>query len=147
MNEYEINKGTLCLIDVDGKNTKIIEKNKVLEIRKNIHKIVDESCKSFGSSLDGRLAGTRKLTNITYKAPIILSEYLRIVLFPTGSRRGDICHWLNLNSIKDFYEENEGTIIELENGEKIYLDISKFIIDNQIKKATLLEHQFNRKFL
>lgn len=147
MKEYEINKGTLCLIDINGETTKIVEQDRVLEVRKNIHKIVDESCKNFGSSLDGRLAGTKKLTNITYKAPIILSEYFSLILFPTGSRRGKICHWICLNSIKDFYDNEVGTTIELINGQKVYLDISKFILLNQIKKATLLEHKFNIKFL
>ena len=98
--DYEINKGTLCLIQEGDNSTKVIEINNEYEVNKNIHKIIDESCRSFGSTLKGRNEGTKDLTGIKYKAPIIISEYLSIIMIPTGSTRGNICHWISLNSIK-----------------------------------------------
>ena len=35
--------------------------------------------------------GTYNLTGIKYKAPIVLSEYLSIIMIPTGSTRGEKC--------------------------------------------------------
>lgn len=144
MDCYEINSGTMCLLQLENGNTKVIERKESYEILNDIHKIVDESCRSFGSSLSGRLAGTNKLTGIRYKAPIILSEELSIILLPTGSIRGEICHWLSLYSIKNYNEESQETIVELMNGEKIILNISKFVLQNQINKAIRLEHWLKR---
>lgn len=144
MKGYEINAGTMCLIELENGNTRVVEKDKIYEVEDNIHKIVDESCRSFGSSLSGRIAGTTKLTGIRYKAPVILSEELSIILLPTGSLRGDICHWFSLYSIKRYEETKNGTYIELINGTKIELNISKFVIQNQISKAIRLEHWLKR---
>lgn len=36
--------------------------------------IIDQSCRSFGSSYLGRHEGTKHLTGINYKAPIIIEE-------------------------------------------------------------------------
>ena len=144
MKGYEINTGTMCLMQLKNGNTKVMERNKSYEVFSNIHKIVDESCRSFGSSLSGRLAGTTKLTGIRYKAPVILSEELSIILLPTGSTRGEICHWLSLYSIKEYTDEAQGSVVELINGEKIHLKISKFVLQNQISKAIRLEHWLKR---
>ena len=145
---YEINGETLCLIEIDNKTTKVIEKNDEFIVNENIHKIVDESCRSFGSSLEGRLCGTLKLTNIRYKAPILLSEYLDIILLPTGSRRGDKCHYIAFNSIKDYdnlsiQEKVDGkykSYIFLDNNKKVYLEINKSVLKNQMNKCAMLKH-------
>lgn len=151
MEMYEINGDTLCLIEIDNYNTKVIEKNEEFIVKENIHKIVDESCKSFGSSLEGRLSGTLKLTNIRYKAPIILSEYLDMILLPTGSRRGDKCHYISFNSIIDYdnlTEKEKNTTkhckyksyVFLNNNKKIYLEINKSVLKNQMNKCAMLKH-------
>lgn len=150
MKFYEINASTLCLIEMNNGNTYIIEENDEFEVAANIHKIVDESCRSFGSSLEGRLSGTTKLTNTRYKAPILVSEYLDIILFPTGSRRGEICHWISFNSIKDYDDLNDKnskykSFIRLSNDKIINLEITKNILKNQLNKCAMLKHCLNLK--
>lgn len=144
---YEINKGTLCLIqNIDG-TTKVYEETGEYIINKNIHKIVDESCKNFGSSLKGRNEGTTKLTGIRYKAPIIISEYLSIIMIPTGSTRGEICHWFSLSAIKSIKKsKNNNAIINFYNGQIIELDISFFIMQNQLDKAARLDYFLRKKY-
>lgn len=144
---YEINKGTLCLIQNNDGTTKVYEEEKEYIINKNIHKIVDESCKSFGSSLKGRYEGTTKLTGVRYKAPIIISEYLSIIMLPTGSTRGEICHWFSLSSIKNIEKNNyNNAIVNFYNGKSIELDISFFIMQNQLDKATRLDYFLRKKY-
>ena len=152
MDAYEVNTDTLCLLELGKEKTKVIEKNDEFVVNKNIHKIIDESCKSFGSSLEGRLRGTEKLTNIRYKAPIVISEYFDIIMMTTGSRRGLKCHYIAFNYIKDFNEvsnkERKGlykSYITFENNKKVYLEIGKGIIKNQMNKCALLKHFMDLK--
>lgn len=144
---YEINKGTMCLIQNDNCTTKIIESDNEYVINKNIHKIVDESCKNFGSSLKGRFEGTCKLTGVRYKAPIVISEYLSIIMIPTGSTRGDVCHWIALSSIKTIEKSKyNNAIITFQNGKKIELDVSYFAMQNQLAKAARLDYSLRRMY-
>lgn len=146
MNFYEINSSTLCLMELKNGNTYVIEEEDEFEVKANIHKIVDESCRSFGSSLEGRLLGTTKLTNTRYKAPILVSESLNIILLPTGSRRGEICHWLSFNCIKDYdeikaVESNKyKSYVRFVNDKIVNLEITKNILKNQMNKCAMLKH-------
>lgn len=144
---YEINKGTMCLIQNNDGTTKVYEEESEYIINKNIHKIVDESCKNFGSSLKGRYEGTYKLTGVKYKAPIIVSEYLSIIMIPTGSTRGEICHWISLDSIKSIEKTKENKVlIKFYNEKKLELNISYFIMQNQLDKATRLNYYLRRNY-
>lgn len=144
---YEINKGTMCLIQNNDGTTKVYEEESEYIINKNIHKIVDESCKNFGSSLKGRYEGTYKLTGVKYKAPIIVSEYLSIIMIPTGSTRGEICHWISLDSIKNIEKTKENKVlIKFYNEKELELNISYFIMQNQLDKATRLNYYLRRNY-
>lgn len=146
-NFYEINQGTLCLLKKDENTTEIYELRNNYIIKKNINKIVNDSCISFGSSLKGRVEGTFKLTGIKYKAPIIISEYLSIIMLPTGSTRGRICDWINLKYIEKIVETKDNKcIIHFSNGKKIKFNVSYFIIKNQITKATNLDYNLRKKY-
>lgn len=144
---YEINKGTYCLIQNSNKTTTVLEEKNEYEIEKNIHKIVDDSCRNFGSSLKGRVDGTINLTGIKYKSPIVVSEYLSIIMIPTGSTRGEICHWISLSSIKRIERSKyDNTIIVFNNDKKIELDVSYFAMQNQFAKATRLDYNLRKKY-
>ena len=85
MNEYEINAQTLAIIPIGKERSKIIEVNGDYIINKSPIRILDDSCKFFGSSYEGRFCGTKTLTGITHKSPIIVEESKRIIFFPTKS--------------------------------------------------------------
>ena len=74
MISYEINRNTMALIPINNNQTKIIEKNKIFIINENVMDIIKNSCEYFGSSYSGRKEGTRNLTGITHKSPIIIEE-------------------------------------------------------------------------
>lgn len=146
-NYYEINKGTMCLLQNINNTTIVIEEDNEYTVDENIHKIVSDSCKNFGSTFKGRTEGTRELTGIKYKTPIVISEYLSIIMIPTGSTRGELCHWVSLNSIKDISKtENNECIVNFINGKSVKLDISFFIMQNQLAKATRLEYCLRKKY-
>ena len=138
MKEYEINSDTLALISLDDK-TKVFEKSKTFLVDKDTSRIMEDSCEYFGSSLSGRQKGTKKLIGVSYKAPIIVEESRNIIFFPTNSPRSKSCNWISLNNLERYYTKNNKIVIEFKNKQKIMLDMSFGIIDNQILRATRLE--------
>ena len=143
-NNYEINKGTLALIPINEKITQVVEIDDNFFISCSVNKIIETSCRSFGSTYLGRTEGTKALLGINYKAPIIISESNNIIFFPTASPRSSNCCWISLNNINNFKKENKNTIINFINNKEIKLNISSFVIENQIYKATMLESKLRK---
>lgn len=103
-------------------------------------KVIDISCRYFGSSYEGRFEGTKSMLGIRYKAPIIIEESFNFIFFPTTSPRLEDCCWISLNAIVNYYAEDHFTIIKLKNGEQIKVDISLPSLENQMFRATKLEN-------
>jgi competence protein ComK len=108
--------------------------------------IIKNSCIYYGSSLKGRIDGTKEMLGITYKAPIIISEGKRIVMFPTNSYKVENCTWINLKNIDNYYtDEEKNTIIIFKNGVKIKLNLSVGIFDKQMLRTMRLISVLNKR--
>ena len=139
MISYEINRNTMALIPINDDQTKIIEKDNIFIINDNIMNIIKNSCEYFGSSYLGRKEGTKKLTGITHKSPIIIEESNKLIYFPTESPRLDSCSWIGFNNIKRYINNNGKATIIFDNDKVLDLNISYGIIDNQILRSSKLE--------
>lgn len=137
-NFYEINSATYAIIPNGNKGSLIINEEEDFPVEMIPTKIVNENCKNFGSSLIGRQEGTKKLINISYKAPIIVCETSEIIFFPTSSPRFKDCIWISLNNLKNYYKENDDTILIFKNNKQLKLRVSFYTVENQIFKATML---------
>lgn len=138
MKNYEINVETLAIIPYDNYRSKVIEKERELIVGFSPRKIVDNSCKYFGSSYEGRYAGTKSMLGLTHKAPIIIEESNGIVFFPTSSPRLQTCSWISLNNVETYKKQGRGTLIYFFGGKSIKLDLAYGIVDNQILRSTRL---------
>lgn len=138
MKNYEINVETLAILPYGENKSKIIEKEKEIIVNCTPIKIIDESCKFFGSSYDGRFNGTKSMLGISHKAPIIIEESKMIIFFPTASPRLFDCLWLSLNNIESYIKNDGNTIIRFNCGKSLELELSYGIIDNQVLRATRL---------
>ena len=147
MKDYEFNKETLAIIPIGDKKSKVIEKNGTYIINSRPNKVMDTSCKYYGSSINGRQKGTTNLTGISYKAPIIVQEEGNIIFFPTTSPRLKKCCWVSLNNIESYYYDFEKNtcIIIFDNHEKMEFDISYCVLNNQILKSHRLESVINKR--
>ena len=146
MRDYEINKNTVALINVGINKTQVVEDDNIFYINSSANKIMEKSCEYFGSSLSGRQRGTISLTGISHKSPIVVEEESMLIFFPTSSPRLNNCSWISTKNIKNYYKNKDIVIIEYESGQKIKLNISYGIIDNQILRSALLEKNLiNRK--
>ena len=145
LNEYEINSDTIAIIPIGEELSKVYEKEEEYIVTKNSNKIIESNCKFYGSSYKGRCEGTKYLTGIKSKFPIIIEESRNIIFFPTGSIRSfDNC-WLSLENIKKYSKTTFGTEITFKNDKKITFDISLYSIDNQYYRATMLKSKLNDK--
>lgn len=143
---YEISNSTLAVIPINSNQTEVIEKFNHYIINKNCVKIIDDSCKFFGSSLDGRHDGTKNLIGVSYKPPIIVEESSEIIFFPTNSVRNKDCIWISLKNLERFHRDGGKTKIIFKNGVEIDLKVSYETIENQVLRSTRLESVLrNRK--
>ena len=146
MRGYEINENTLALISIDKNKTEVLENNDIFIINKSATNIMNDSCSYFGSSLSGRQKGTKSLTGLTHKAPVIVEESKEIIFFPTTSPRLEQCSWISLNNFEKLLKDKESNIILFKNNQKLRVNLSNGVIMNQILRATRLESVLrNRK--
>ena len=87
MKEYEINSATLAIIPIDNEKSIVYEETEEYIIEKSSNSIIKENCEFYGSSYEGRCIGTKALTGIKTKYPIIIEESRQIIFFPTSSSR------------------------------------------------------------
>ena len=115
---YIINSNTVAIIPIKNKITRVIEKDDSFYVNENSMKIIENSCEYFGSSYLGRHIGTKNLTGINYKSPIIIEETKNIIFFPTTSPKQLDCSWISLNYINNYIKKDGKIEVFFENGEK-----------------------------
>ncbi len=135
---YEITSKTCALLKEDNKRTKIVEKDKIFIIEKPILKIIKESCEYYGSSLEGRIKGSKRLLGMKYKLPIIIEGSSEIIFFPTASPFNDNCCWISINNIKDYKAIDNNVIIEFNGNNKEEFPITYESLENQMFRASKL---------
>lgn len=145
MQNYEINSDTLAIIPIDNYKSRIIEKDSILEVDQTPMKIIDSSCRYFGSSYKGRFYGTRHLIGVSHKAPIIIEESKEIIFFPTNSPRLYECAWISLKNINDYKRNLDKVKITFNGGYDLELDMSYGSLDNQILRAARLESVLRKR--
>ena len=139
MKSYEINDDTYAIISTNQYKTKIIEKEYEYDINENAYKVMDDSCKYYGSSYKGRLEAAKKILDCSYKLPILVEESSALIFFPIKSSLLEDCCWININSIENIEKVDNKTKITFKNNQEIVFDISKLSLENQIYRSSRLE--------
>ncbi len=124
---------------------KILKEKEDIIINKGVKYVLDEYCKYFGSNLEGRIAGSKYILNNSYKTPIIISELLNIILFPTVAINKYECSWINIKYIKNVKSKDNNTLLTFQNNKNIELNVSYYTIEKQILRATRLEYLINSR--
>ncbi len=142
---YEINEDTVALIPKDEEHTIVYEVDDSFIVNKSTLKIMEESCEYFGSSLNGRQAGTSALVGFTHKVPVIIEESFDLIFFPTYSPKNEQCSWLAYEHIYKPERFKDKTIVELKNGKKILVDASTAVIHNQLYRCSRLKDTLQQR--
>lgn len=142
---YEIDLSTLMLIGIDNENTKVITENDEFIIKESCRKIVDNSCKFFGSSLLDRIKATNRLVNMASKTPILIEETRNMIFFPLKSTREKNNIWISFNHLDKYIKEDNNTVFKFKNGKQITINFSYYIVDNQVTRSLILDYEINNR--
>lgn len=134
--DYIIGKDTYFLM-FDGKKTVINELSTEIILDGNLLRdIINKSCLYYGSSLKGRLAGSKNLINSKYKLPIIISENNKIMLFSIVGIQMQEKIWINFNSVSHYEKAKDFVNVTFSNGYQQKFTVSYFVFNNQMLKCS-----------
>ncbi|MBQ2639625.1 MAG: competence protein ComK [Bacilli bacterium] len=137
---YEVTKGTLAIVPNTEESSLVYEDHERYIIKEKPFKIMEESCKYFGSSYNGRKESAKSILGAEYKVPIILEESNNIILFPTTSPRAEDCAWISLGHVKRIKRiDSTSTKIIFNNDKEIIVPVSFRSVENQISRASRLD--------
>ena len=125
---YEINSSTCALIPKNDFSTIILDNDGVETIPNSINKLMNYSCAYYGSSLKGRLEGTKQALGSKYKLPIIVEETREMIFFPTSSYRDNKCAWISLKNISNYKKSGKNVKVLFKNNQvhknKLKIDLN-----------------------
>ena len=142
---YEIDLSTVMLIGIDDYKTKIITLDDEFITDDDSKKIIDNSCKFFGSSLTDRVNMTKRLINIKSKSPIVIEESRNIIFFPLKSVREKCNIWISFNNLEKYVKFDDKTTFIFKNGKEVVIDFSYYIIDNQVTRSLMLDYELKKR--
>ncbi|WP_064092180.1 competence protein ComK [Rossellomorea aquimaris] len=147
--EYEVNPHTMMLKPIEYGSrtfTEILEVDDVLVSPFKPFEILRKSCEFFGSSYEGRKEGTKKLTGIVYKAPIIVNPQMSIFLFPTVSPTKQECAWVSHSHVRRYDRSNAGfTKVFFQNRQSCDIPISYSSFENQMLRTSDLRIAYSQR--
>lgn len=138
--KYEVSNGTLAIVPNERESSVIYEDEERYIIDQNPFKIMEESCKYFGSTYKGRKDSAKEILGAEYKVPIIVEDSSNLIIFPTTSPLAEDCIWLSLKRIKKFDRiDSNNTKILFDNNVQLIVPCSYRTIENQISRASRLD--------
>ena len=138
--QYEINKGTLAIIPNERESSLVYEDESRYIIDQRPFEIMEESCKYFGSTYQGRKESARDILGAEYKVPIIVEDTDNLIVFPTTSPMAEDCVWISLKRVKKYEKiDANNTRIIFDNEKEIIVPCSYRTIENQISRASRLD--------
>lgn len=139
--KYEISNGTLAIVPNEEESSLVYEDEERYIIEQKPFKIMEESCKYFGSTYEGRKDSAKEILGAEYKVPIVVEDSENLVVFPTTSPFSEDCVWISLKRVKKFEKiDTCNTRIVFDNNKEIIVPCSYRSIENQISRASRLDY-------
>ena len=145
VDSYEINKNTYAILNYDDEFSKIVEHKHDYFLSKKTYEVMEDSCEYYGSTLDGRLKGTKMILGSNYKLPIIVEESNDIIFFPTNGSMNEKCSWISLNHVKKYENVKGYTKVTFTDGKSITLHVSKESFEMQLLRASRLQNLLRKR--
>ena len=142
---YEIDLSTVMLIGINEFKTRVVTLDSEFIIDIDSKKIIDNSCKYFGSSLSDRINMTKRLVNVNSKSPIIVEESRNIIFFPLKSTRDKCNIWISFNNLEKYVKNGDKTTFIFKNKKQVEIDFSYYIIDNQVTRSLMLDYELKKR--
>ena len=136
---YEINDETLAVMSFDEDKARIIESDDDYVVNEIPYSIMENSCKYFGSSFEGRVLGSKDILGSIYKTPIIVEESKDLIFFSTEALSSPSVAWISYKRIKNVEKYGRKTRVIFDNDESVVVNCPYFSIKNQIFRCNMLE--------
>ncbi len=137
---YEISRGTLAIVPNEGNSSMIYEDETQYIVPEKPFKIMEDSCKYFGSTYEGRKNGARDILGAEYKVPIVVEDENNLIVFPTTSPLAEDCVWISLKRVKNIEKNDFNTTkVIFDNNTEIVVDCSYRTMENQLSRASRLD--------
>ena len=138
--KYEISNGTLAIVPNEDDNSLIYEDNERFIVEESPFKIMEESCKYFGSTYKGRKDSAKEILGAEYKIPVVVEDSTNLIVFPTTSPKAEDCAWICLNRVKNINKvDSFNTKITFDNDRELIVPCSYRSIENQLSRASSLD--------
>ena len=138
--EYEISKGTLAIVPNEVDSSLVYEDEDRYLIDQSPFSIMENSCKYFGSTYEGRKNGARDILGAEYKVPIVVEDSNNLIVFPTTSPMSDDCVWISLRRVKKIERiDSDNTKVIFDNNREIIVECSYRTMENQLSRALRLD--------
>lgn len=103
-----------------------------------------KECLLRGSSMEGRIASFKYLTDTRQKPAVLVSELTNHIYFPSESPKRSTCLWLLYNDIVRVDKiDYANSLVTFVNSDKIVAGVNKRVIDKQIKRCELFLRKLN----
>ncbi|MBQ1550652.1 MAG: competence protein ComK [Bacilli bacterium] len=138
--KYEISNGTLAIVPNEDDNSLIYEDNERFIVEESPFKIMEDSCKYFGSTYKGRKDSAKEILGAEYKIPVVIEDSTNLIVFPTTSPKAEDCAWICLNRVKNIKKvDSFNTKITFDNDRELIVPCSYRSIENQLSRASRLD--------
>lgn len=138
--KYEISRGTLAIVPNEFESSLVYEDDQRYLVEETPFQIMEESCKYFGSTYDGRKNGAKDMLGAEYKVPIVVEDSNNLIVFPTTSPSSAECVWISLRRVKKIEKVSlHHTKVIFDNNVEILVDCSFRTMENQLSRASRLD--------
>lgn len=138
--KYEVSRGTLAIVPNEFESSLVYEDEQRYLVEESPFKIMEDSCKYFGSTYEGRKRGAREILGAEYKVPIVIEDSDNLIVFPTTSPLSEECVWISLKRVKNIEKvDMTHTKVIFDNNIEILVDCSYRTMENQLSRASRLD--------
>lgn len=146
--EYEVNRGTLAIMPNENASSLVYEDDERFLVHQTPFQIMEDSCKYFGSTYEGRKDSAKAILGAEYKVPVIVEDMDNLIVFPTTSPKADDCIWISLKRVKNFEKvDSINTKVIFDNNKEIIVPVSYRTLENQISRASRLDFMMRKRKL
>lgn len=142
---YEINDETLAILPYDNERSRVIEMNDEYIVEESPYEIMENSCKYFGSSLSGRVDGSKDILGSVYKIPVIVEESQKLIFFPTEALNSPTVGWISYKNIRNVEKIGQKSLVKFKDGQDVLINCPYFSMKNQIFRCNMLEAISNNR--
>jgi competence protein ComK len=131
--------------DLVSYTTKIITiKGLMITLPSSLEESLDLLCTKAGSTLEGRTVAFKRITGITQKPAILISEISHILLMPTKALSNPDCIVINYSSLINASQDNYfNTNLKFYNNFEYGISVNRRIIKNQCLRCYEFLHLIN----